>query len=368
MRNPEHLAVRKSCTRFLNRDAPKSPRKVLRELSDYAAADLEADWYGEGALLEALEGRVATLLGKPAAVFMPSGKMGQNYALRLWCDRRGHDTLALHPRCHIEEHEAKAYRAVHGLQAIAAGDPQRVTTLADLEAIAEPIGAISLEMPLRDLGCRLNDWDELGAMAAWARRRAIPFHLDGARIWESQPFYGRPLAEIAALFDSVYVSFYKGLGGIAGGAVAGPADLIEALRLWLRRAGGRLIHVFPMALSAMKGLDERLPLMAAFHDKAKAIAEALAQLPGLRIAPEPPQANAMQVTLETDVEDIMPAAVAVARETGLWLFDRPLSCPIPGLAQFEITVRGATLELSDDEIVAAVESLKRHLVAGPGQP
>src|SRR5262249_27327174 len=156
------------------------------------------------------------LLGKEAAVFMPSGTMCQQIAMRIWCDRRGSSRIAFHPTCHLELHEQQGYRLLHGLHGICVGSPFHLLTLDGLRRIPERLGAILLELPQREIGGQLPTWEELNAISVWARERAIPLHMDGARLWESQPFYGRSYAEIAALFDSVYVSFYKSLGGIAG--------------------------------------------------------------------------------------------------------------------------------------------------------
>ena len=94
-------------------------------------------------------------------------------------------------------------------------------------------------MPQREIGGQLPSWSDLEAQVAWARDRGVAVHMDGARLWESGPFYERSYAEIAALFDSVYVSFYKGIGAIAGAALSGPAPFIGEARLWQRRSGGR---------------------------------------------------------------------------------------------------------------------------------
>ena len=104
---------------------------------------------------------------------------------------------------------------------------------------------MAIELPLREAGYLLPPWDELVGLVEAAQARGIPVHLDGARLWESQPFYDRPLAEIAALGDTVYVSFYKGLGGIAGAALVGPADVIAEARHWQHRHGGTLVSVYP---------------------------------------------------------------------------------------------------------------------------
>ncbi len=103
---------------------------------------------------------------------------------------------------------------------------------------------MSIELPLRDAGFLLPTWEDLVAFTGRARERGVPVHLDGARLWESQPFYDRPHADIAGLFDSVYVSFYKGLGGIAGAALAGH-DLVAQARIWQARHGGNLFSMLP---------------------------------------------------------------------------------------------------------------------------
>ena len=88
----------------------------------------------------------------------------------------------------------------------------------------EPVASLLLELPQRDLGGQLPTWDELVAQTAWAHEHGAAAHMDGARLWESAPFYGRSYAEISGLFDSIYVSFYKGIGALAGSALAGSAE------------------------------------------------------------------------------------------------------------------------------------------------
>lgn len=350
-----------SCTRFLSLDPPPDPRQTLAELAAGLPEGAAADHYGGGALLEDFERQIADMLGKPAAVFGPSGKMLQNAALRVWADRSGTRAIALHPQCHIATDEADAYREVFGLEPVWLGRTDELPAPAALAAVAVPLGAVSLELPLRNIGCRLHSWEELQAFATLCRERSVPLHADAARLWESQPFYGRSHAELAGMFDSLYVSFYKGLGGLAGGALAGPADLVEEVRLWQQRCGGRLRRLFPYIASARQGLDRRLARMPLYHEKAKAIAAALAELPGVRIDPDPPQANAFRVTLQAD-GDLMDAAMQVAADSGFWLLDKPLPSPGEGLGRFEITVREGAMALSEAEIVAAFQALQDALL------
>lgn len=356
----DKAAVQRACDRFLSHDPPIDPCQALAELADFLPEGVEADFYGEGALIEDFEARIAQMLGKPAAVFGPSGKMLQNAALRVWADRRNCPTIALPPQSHILAEEAEAYQRVFGLQHTALGEANRLATPEDFEKIAEPLGALALEIPLRRLGCRLHPWADIERFAETAGGRGIPLHADAARIWESQPFYGRSPAEIAAPFDSLYVSFYKGLGGLAGGALAGPKDVVDEVRLWQQRCGGRLIHLFPYVAAAQKGLEERLPRMAGYHEKAQAIARALSALPGIRVTPDPPEANAMLVLVETH-GDLAEAALDVAEDSGLLLFKEPQVSPYDGFGVFEITVREGAMALSEEEIVEGVLALQRAL-------
>jgi threonine aldolase len=349
--------VKKACKKFLTYDYAQTAQQRLLDLAQYVGDEVAMDRAGKGELVEQLEDKLIELLDKEAVVFMPSGRMAQLIALKLWCERRAIPRIAIHPRSHIEELEKKAYQEVYGLKAAWIGECHRCTRLKDLTAISDPIGAIALEIPLRPLGCVLPPWSELQAMSQWARSRNIPFHADAARLWESGPYYGRTYAEIAALFDTLYVSFYKGLGAIAGSALAGPADLIKDARYVQHRMGGRLNKQFPMLIDALRGLDMRLPLMSAFHDKARELAGALAALPGIMVTPNPPHANAMIVALRGDYEKLTSAALQVAERTGLWLFDLPLISPIQGLAMFEITIREAALDVSVQEAVQAVSLL-----------
>src|ERR1700682_3406605 len=238
------------CERFLFGHGPQRPRAVLADLVDEAGPDEEPDRYGEGSLINDFERDIAALLGKEAAVFLPSGTMAQQIALRIWAGRGRNSTVAFHPTCHLEIHEQKGYELLHGLHGRLVGERSRLITLDDLCATPGPLAALLLELPQREIGGQLPSWSELEAQTAWARAQGAAVHMDGARLWESGPFYARSYAEIAGLFDSVYVSFYKGIGAIAGAALTGTAPFIAEARLWQRRHGGDLVELYPFVLSA----------------------------------------------------------------------------------------------------------------------
>jgi threonine aldolase len=350
--------VRRQCSRSLTHHGQVTPRQAVEALLEDIPPEMETDTYGSGEVIETLEREVAELLGKEAAVFMPTGTMAQQVALRIWSERSGRKTVAMHPLNHLDFHENHAYQRLHGLQPIALIQPpglERPLTVADLERAAVSPGVLLLELPQREIGGQLPSWNELVGMTAWARARGAAVHMDGARLWECRPFYDRSYAEICSLFDSVYVSFYKIIGGIAGAALAGPADVIEEARAWRYMHGGRLIRMFPMVVSARRGLRERLCRMDAYHQKAVEIADALRPMPDVEVAPDPPHTNMMHVFLRAEGEALRRAALDVASETGIWIGARFGSSPIPAYQRFELTVGDATLQIPTAEIADLFE-------------
>jgi threonine aldolase len=350
-------AVFAACTRFLTHHYPRLPRETLLDLAAFTPADATLDRYGQGQLIASFEQQIAQLLGKSAAVFMPSGTMCQQIALRIWAERRGIRSVAFHPTCHLELHEDKGYQLLHGLHGILVGNPSRLIELDDLRAIREPLGTLLLELPQREIGGQLPSWDALNEQIGWARERGIVTHLDGARLWECQPFYRRTYAEIAALFDSVYVSFYKTLGGIAGAALAGPDDVIAEARVWQHRHGGTLVQLFPYVLAAQQGLEARLGRIEAYCRKTAEIAEALRSIPQIAIVPDPPATNLMHLFIRADAAGLKAAAVELARETRVRLFRHFVPTNLPGYQKAEFVAGDATLDLATDEIAALMQAL-----------
>src|SRR5438477_5241637 len=139
----------------------RAPATMLRALLDRAPENRDADRYGSGELAERLERRVAQLLGKEAAVWMPSGTMAQQIALRIYAERRHCNAIAYHPLCHLEVHEERGYQVLHGLRAVLLGSSERLVEPSDVDKLPEPVAAVLLELPQRDLGGRLPIWDDL---------------------------------------------------------------------------------------------------------------------------------------------------------------------------------------------------------------
>jgi threonine aldolase len=349
-RSPE--AIWAASTRSLGGHGPADLRETLEGLVAEAGADERPDHYGTGPLVQDFEGDIARLLGKEAAMFLPTGTMTQQIALRVWSERSGRPVVGFHPMCHMEVHEQHAYAVMHGLRPQVIGDRNQIISLQDLEAVREPLSTLLLELPQRDLGGELPSWEDLQAQIEWAHERGTRVHMDGARLWEAGTYYGRSYEEIAHGFDSVYVSFYKGLGALAGSALAGPTDFIEEAKPWLRRHGGNLFHFYPYVLSARKQLRERLPRFPDYRNRAVEIATVLSAIPGIRVRPDPPQTNMMHIFLEGDREQLQERSLAIAEEEGVALFRHLASTPVPNVSVFEVTIGDAAFELSNQEIGA----------------
>jgi threonine aldolase len=354
----ELAALRATCTRFLTGHGAGRAADLLATIPP----DTVTDHYGDGGAVTELESEIMLVLGKPAAVFVPSGTMAQQAVLRVHADRRDRRVVVFHPACHIDTHEGRGYERLHQLTGRPAGERDRLLGLADLEQVAEPVGSLVIELPQRDLGGQQPDWAALNAQLGWARERGAAVHLDGARLWESAAGYGKPPADIASLFDTVYVSFYKGLGALPGCCVAGPEDVVAEVREWRHRMGGTLFGLWPNAASALSCLARRLPMMPRYLSHTRAIADALRDLPGVTIVPDPPQTPMLHLLLRTTAEDFTAAARRLATEQGLWTWPAVMSTPDPDTQRVELAVGDATLALRPGEVREIIRTLL------PGQP
>ncbi|EGN75599.1 threonine aldolase [Idiomarina sp. A28L] len=306
------------------RQPARSMAETLRALALAAEQVPERDCYGKGALINDLEQEVASMLGKPAALFLPSGTLAQPLALKIYAEQRQCTHIGLHPTSHLLLHEQQGYQHLWGLDALLVGAPERVWQLADLEALPpHPIAAMVWELPAREIGGQLPTWEALSEQVAWARERNIAVHFDGARLWQCPEYYQRSLAEIAALADSVYVSFYKDLAGISGAMLVGEEHFIEDARIWARRAGGNLYSQFPYLLAAKLGLQENLASIPEAVKYARELASAFAQLPNIRINPNSPQVAMFHLHIQADKQRLVDAIQAYSDQHGIEVLPAP---------------------------------------------
>ncbi|MFJ3140876.1 threonine aldolase family protein [Streptomyces halstedii] len=372
-RRHRRLTAWRRSERILSRssaDRPLAERlaSLAADAGTVHAPDEWTDTYGNGVVAE-VERRTADLLDMEAAAFFPTGTMAQQVALRCWAGRTGNPVVALHPLAHPEVHEGGALSVVSGLRTVHPTSEPRLPTAEEVRDVPEPFGTLMLELPLRDAGFVLPSWEELEAVVAAARDRDAVVHLDGARLWECGPHLGRGLPEIAALADSVYVSFYKSLDGLSGAVLAGPGALVEEARTWRHRYGGQVFQQFPAALSALLGMERELPRLPSYVAHAKLVAGALAEgftgsgVPWSRVHPEPPHTHQFQVWLPYGTDVLDEASVRQAEETGVTLFRRWFPAPAgpPGLSYTEVTVAAPGLEWTAGDVRDAVAGFVERL-------
>ncbi|MFC0251789.1 threonine aldolase family protein [Massilia consociata] len=333
----------------------RPPAELFAAMAAWCEANgVEHDVYGTGALLQAFEAKVARLLGMEAAVFCISGTMAQVTALRLASMDRGRDLVALHPTSHIFVHERSNYQLLGHFNALQAGDRYRPWTVSDLAAIPDRLGAVGMELPLREIGGQLSPWEELQAIKGHVRERGAHLHMDGARLWEAAAGYGKPLHEVAAGFDSVYVSLYKGIGGLGGAMLAGTRELVDRAAEWFRREGGNVIHRSPYVVAATMQFDGRLAAMPAYFERTQFLYEALASHPVIRVNPAAPQANMLHLHIPVPPERALAIRRELAEEHGIWMFNRIASAALPGTSSFELYVGDNLLDAPDDEVREAL--------------
>ncbi|WP_413304170.1 beta-eliminating lyase-related protein [Bacillus sp. 1P10SD] len=293
--------------------------QVLTEAFANVDGDMDSDMYGKGKIIEDFQAKMAAYLGKEAAVFFPSGTMAQQIALRIWCDQKGVKKVAYHPLSHLEIHEEDGLKELHHIEPVLLADKSRLISLEDVLGMDEEIACLLLELPQREIGGQLPDYQTLEAISAFCREKGVKLHLDGARLFEIVPFYQKSAAEICALFDSVYVSFYKGIGAIAGAILAGGKAFTEKSKVWKRRHGGDLISLYPYIISADYYFDQRIPKMAQYFEEAKELAALYNQCHAVETKPAVPISNMFHVHISVSNQALEPILLAVYEETGVGL-------------------------------------------------
>ena len=288
-------------------------KEALRDIDD----ELESDMYGAGAAIEQFQAKMSEFLGKPSAVFFPSGTMAQQIALRIWCDRIGLKRVAYHPLSHLEIHEQDGLKQLHGIEAVWLADATRPVGAADVLGMQEDVACVLLELPQREIGGALPPFEELEAISAYCRERGIKLHLDGARLLESLPYYGKTVEEVCRLFDSVYLSVYKGIGGVAGAVLAGEETFAAEAKVWKRRHGGDLISLYPYVLSADYYFERRKDAMGRYYEEAKELAARFNACGGIVTRPAEPMTNMFHVRLPLPKREAEEWLADVIRDAGV---------------------------------------------------
>ena len=332
-----------------------SPAEWLGELQKSKYLGLQTDTYNVGEAVQLLERRAAELLGKPKALFFPKGMTAQYVTLKVAEQKANNSHFALHPLSHIAFDESAAYKHLLNLQAHFVGDNRTPFKVENLKQMQQQVASVVVELPLRRAGFRLPTWQGLLEISEYCRSQDIHCHMDGARLWESTVYYHKSEAEIAQLFDSVYVSMYKGLGGLGGAILAGEQDFIEECKVWRSRFAGDHFTSFPQIISALDGLDSKHSHIPELVARAKEVAECLSNIEGLSVLE--PQTNGFLVFLSGDVEHLNRRADELNQTMGMKLFRAVDVYPNSQDSMVELQIGHQHQQISTNEIKRYFESL-----------
>ena len=260
----------------LRSDTVTRPTPGMRKAM--AAAEVGDDVYGEDPTVNALEARVAELLGKEAAVWVPTGTMANQIALgslagmgdEIICDRS----------CHVVNYEGAAISALWGVQSLVVDGPRGIFTPESVKAVLRPgqgdhdprQKAVAIENTHNRGGGSIWPLAQLEAVADLAHAAGLAVHLDGARIWNAHVATGVPLRAWCAKADTVSVCLSKGLGAPAGSLVATSRERSRTVRRLRKRVGGGLRQAGVLAAAGMYALDHHLQRLAEDHETAKRLA------------------------------------------------------------------------------------------------
>ena len=282
----------------LRSDTVTRPTPEMRRAM--AEAEVGDDVYGEDPTVHALEVDAAALLGKEAALFVPSGTMGNQVAI-LCHTERGDEILA-HSEAHVGYYEAGGPAWLAGVMLRGIPGPRGIFGPEDVEAALRPPDVhfprprlLCLENTHNRGGGKVWEIQRLQQVAETARRHGLAVHLDGARLWNAAVALERPVAELAAPADSVLCCLSKGLGAPVGSVLAGPAPWIARARRYRKGLGGGMRQAGVVAAAGLVAIRTMIPRLAEDHANARQLAEDLSAVRGLGVRPEDVETNMVMV-------------------------------------------------------------------------
>ena len=299
----------------LRSDTVTKPRPEMREAM--AQAEVGDDVYGEDPTVNRLEARAAELLGMEAALFVPSGTMGNAIAIRILTERG--DEVLVERRSHVVKYELSGMSALSGVMPRMVDAPGGHLTPADVRAAVAPrayyksdVSLVVLENTHNLGGGTVQGVEEFQAVVAAARECGFRVHLDGARVWNAAVALGVPPAALVAGADTVMACLSKGLCAPVGSVLASSRERIERARRARKLLGGGMRQAGILAAAGLVALDTLVPRLAEDHANARLLGEALARGRGVRVAPV--ETNIVVATLE---KRTAPDVVAALRGEGV---------------------------------------------------
>jgi len=331
----------------LRSDTITRPDAAMRRA--IAEAEVGDDVFGDDPTVNRLQERVAGLLGKEAALYVPSGTMSNQCALRALT--RAGDQVLCEDGAHIYRYEAGAPAALSGLQLTTVAGRCGSLRWADIEphlnpddVHCAPPGLICLENTHNRAGGRVLPQADVVEVGREAHARGLALHLDGARLWNAHVASGLSLADLAAPADTISVCFSKGLGAPVGSALVGPRDVIARARRARKMFGGGMRQAGLLAAACLHALDHNLGRLAEDHRRARRLAEGL---------------DNPAISLDHEVETNI-VVYRTSDETGL--LAHLAACGVQGVPFGHGRVRlVANLMVDDDQISRALDALNGYV-------
>ena len=288
----------------LRSDTVTRPSAAMRQAM--VDAPLGDDVFGDDPTVLALQELGARLLGKEAALFVPSGTMANQLAVRVHC--RPGDEAIVHAGCHILNHEGGAAAALSGVtlrpldsaDGSLAIDAVRACLHLDDDPHHSPTTLLTLENTHNGCGGCVVPQENPLALRALTEALGVRMHLDGARLANAAVASGKSMAELAAPFDSATLCLSKGLGAPVGSLLCGSVEFIGHARRWRKRFGGGMRQVGVLAAAGLFALEHGVARLAVDHQRAKRLAAGIAALPGLYVDLSRVQTNLVYFDLAVD--------------------------------------------------------------------
>src|SRR5438105_2143906 len=288
----------------LRSDTVTRPTPAMRAAMQ--AAEVGDDVFGEDPTVNRLQERVAEILGKEAALFVPSGTMSNQVCVK--AHTQPGDELLCEATCHIYNFEAGGPAVLSGVTCRTLEGDYGILDVSQLDGKIRPVNdhlvrtrLVCLENTHNRGGGKVYPLEKIQAISAWARQNGLRMHLDGARLWNAVVATGTPTAEWTANFDSVSVCFSKGLGAPIGSALAGTREFVTRAKRVRKLFGGGMRQAGVAAAAALYALDHHLDRLAEDHRNARVIAQAVADTPGLRLDPPNVETNMVFVEVDPDL-------------------------------------------------------------------
>jgi threonine aldolase len=280
------------------------------------AAEVGDDVFDEDPTVHRLQEQVAALLGKEAALFLPSGTMSNQACIKAHCQPG--DELICETTCHVYNAEAGGPAVLSGVTCRTLEGEYGILDVSQLEGKVRPVNEhyvrtrlVCLENTHNRGGGRIYPIEKIQVISDWAQQNGLRRHLDGARLWNAIVATGIPAREWARHFDSVSVCFSKGLGAPVGSALAGPREFVAQARRVRKLFGGGMRQAGVLAAAALYALEHHVTRLAEDHRNARLIAQAIAETPALRLEPPEVETNLIWFQVDPDLGTSRDVAAAL---------------------------------------------------------